>query len=50
LITKTNKKTGHKYQQGRIGRCGNTAIATRLFKNDWHFKDIFKEIGAFVKV
>jgi hypothetical protein len=21
-----------------------------VFKNDWHFKDIFKEIEAFVKI
>jgi hypothetical protein len=40
------------------GRCGNAAIAARLFfyecaaffKNGWHFKDIFRELEAFLNI
>jgi hypothetical protein len=42
--------------QGWTGHCGNAAIAAsffenaRLFKNAWHFKDIFREFEAFLKI
>jgi hypothetical protein len=33
------------------GYCGNAAIAAGLFfKKAWQFKDIFSEIGAFLKI
>jgi hypothetical protein len=40
-----------KFYQGRTGHCGNVAITARLFfENAWHFKDIFREFEAFLRI
>jgi hypothetical protein len=44
--------------QGWTGHCGNAEITARLFfensrlffRNAWHFKDIFREFEAFLKI